>query len=372
MVQKMSGKKSVKLMMSFIVLSVLLVMSIGVVSAYSWKCLGGGETIPKPDGTLFTCDKTKCTLCVDDEGFSSLFSRCSGSPRCQPGSGGTVDVTPPELTIVSPIENQVYSTGSILFDIRSNEQASLSYIDTVFGRNKWKRLSGLTRSYSRAVRFKDGRQEISIKGVDKKGNPTTVVKTFFVDSKKPRITFTGPKKGFANGVFAVEFTENNPSELILHYGTSANMKESAFDLENHCTITIRGGLCSKQISLDAFDGQTINYWFSLQDIAGNTVSSKPLSVSVDGTQPIITNENFWTLEGNKLMIDMAITESNFDGVYYIDSTDRRPKEKRVCSKLKSGKCTTKINFKNGHHEVTFTVKDKAGNNVVVPVSFDVL
>ncbi len=342
------------------------------VSAAKKLCLTYGQSVPSAENPRYTCHSERCEVCVNDQNFPTNPALCKGG--CEgTGSGGGIDTTPPVLDILSPDNGEVFSTSRILFDIRSNEPASLSYLDNIFGRNKWKRLSGLTRSYTQSLRFKDGEQDITIRGTDKKGNSIEVVRTFFVDSKKPKITKTLPVKGFANEIFTVLFKEENPRALVIHYGAST-VHEKVLDLQQ-CTLDARGGVCFTRVSLAAFDGQTIRYWFELTDVAGNTVASKPLTVAVDGTKPLINNQNFWELHENKhLVLDMSISEANFDGVYYSDSEDARPQEKKICSKLDlNGKCKAQISFKSGHHEVTLTVKDKAGNVLIVPaISFDLL
>ena len=65
-----------KPLLFFVGMAVFLLL--GNVSAYQWKCLTYGQSIPR-----YTCWHDSCTLCVDDKGYSTDFSRCNDSPLCE-------------------------------------------------------------------------------------------------------------------------------------------------------------------------------------------------------------------------------------------------------------------------------------------------
>ena len=73
-----------------------------------------------------------------------------------------------------------------------------------------------------------------------------------------------------------------------------------------------------------------------------------------------------------IVFNISITEINFDEISYIDSSESRPREKRICSRLKDGICEKKSMFKKGHHNVQIVIKDDAGNMMTKDFEFDVV
>ncbi|MEN9626541.1 MAG: hypothetical protein RL557_869 [archaeon] len=372
--KKMVSQNNVrgKGMMFIAVCSFVLLISLSYVSAYSWLCLERGDGYTKPNGDVDICDKSSCTYCVDSDGYSTSFGHCGGSPSCDGEGGGSVDSEPPVLTVNSPTNNNVYDSKKVLFDVSSNELIALYYMKND-GKENWKRLSSSTSSYSKTVSLDEGENDITIKGVDENDNEAEIVKTFFVDSKDPKIKKTSPKSGFANGLFEVQFEEDNPTSLVLFYGTDSVTRQVVFNLDT-CTTDRRKTTCTQQVNLAEFDGEEIEYWVELEDIAGNTDESKPIGLDVDMTAPVITNPtNFWTMpDEDHIQFNLAITELNFDEAVYIDNSDSKPKEKRICSSLKNGLCTKTVSFKDGHHDLDIIVRDDAGNFVMQNIEFDVL
>ncbi len=363
--QKIKSNEKGKIMLLAIIFSLIILISLNYVSAYQWACLTYGQSIPR-----YTCWHDSCTLCVDDKGYSTDFSRCNDSPSCEEGEE-TFDVTPPVLTINSPVNNAIYDSRSVLFDILSNEPISLYYMDNLDGKENWKRLSSSTSAYNKEINLDEGENSLTIKGIDRNDNFVEIIKSFFVDSKDPKIKKTSPSKGFANGSFAVEFQEDNPTSLILFYGNDV-IRQKNLDL-GACSTDKGKMYCSTQVNLQEFDGEEISYWFVLEDIAGNTDDSKPVDLDVDMTAPVINNPtSFWSTHENHIMFYIEVTEINFDEIVYIDNSDSKPKEKRICSSLKNNVCEKKVSFKDGHHEVDVIVRDDAGNFVKTSFAFDVV
>ena len=135
--------------------------------------------------------------------------------------------------------------------------------------------------------------------------------------------------------------------------------------------------CNFEIDLSEYGWDEIYYYFELTDVAGNVVESKPVLVKVDTTPPVLLNPNdfVWQGEGRQsryVYFDMEIDEDNFDEVSYIDWEDRRPRERRLCSRLDSDKrCEKKKLFRRGDHEITVYINDLAGNSVEKNVVFSV-
>ena len=112
----------------------------------------------------------------------------------------------------------------------------------------------------------------------------------------------------------------------------------------------------------------INYYFSAEDIAGNKDSSKPILVKVDTTSPVLNNpDSFWTRGtgrySNDIYFNMSITETNFDEAVLNYDYNGRTREKRLCSKLKEGKCVYKFRLNNAYSNFKLIITDEAGNSV---------
>ncbi|MBS3080828.1 hypothetical protein J4221_05125 [Candidatus Pacearchaeota archaeon] len=221
------------------------------------------------------------------------------------------------------------------------------------------------------VRFNDGEYEVDIIVKDKAGNEAFRTTNFLIDSKDPRIKRTFPDKKFADGLFEIEFDEDNPSSLLLHYGTPDDMRTSEINL-GECTLD-KFTFCSKIVDLDDFESREISYWFELIDIVGNTALSRAKMLKVDTTAPVLNNDNFWTLDDKgyvQFMFD--VTEENFGEISYTDQSESRPRERRLCSRLVNGLCNVKKRFIKGHHVVDIKIMDEAGNAISERIEFDVV
>ena len=351
---------------------------------YESGCLTDGDKLMDIFGNInYACEHDTCNVCVlktEIGNYTTLPSRCAGLEQCTFGSsgggGGGVDVTPPIITLNSPIQNEVYNQKKVLFDLEVNEKADLAYLDNINGRGRWNTLCYDCLSSEKGINLEEGENNITFRARDPKGNEAFKEISFFVDYKEPQIQKTFPKKGFVGSEFEVQFKEQNPSELILHYGnTGTGFREDELDIENDCYVEKSKTYCNTDVNLNDFNGQEIEYWFTLVDIADSLDESKHIFLIVDETAPVINNpSSFWT-QGigryNKyIYFNINITEENFEeAVYnYIDSKGRW-KEKTLCSKLKEGICTTKKSFNEGYHELTISIIDKAGNSIGVPISF---
>ena len=87
---------------------------------------------------------------------------------------------------------------------------------------------------------------------------------------------------------------------------------------------------------------------------------KPNSIIIDTSKPII-NSFTNLINGRRVILTLNITEINFDEVNYIDYNEVRPTTKNLCSSLRKGICSTSKTFRQGNHNITLNVLDKAGN-----------
>ncbi len=385
-------KKNIKrkLILSMIMILVV-VMCVSFVSAEFWLCMGKGERIDycsnyKPSWTCpydNGCEKCMSVYRESENCYvHGSWNKCNRVDKeCSFGSNTTIDQTPPILTVNSPNNGDVFSSRKVLFDLFVDEYSSIYYIDNINGRGRWRRIcSNCIGSYSKSLSFKDGLNDITIKAKDGAGNPVEVDREFYVDSKKPKIRKTYPKNGFANGIFEVEFDEENPRSLVLYYGDCegggcVGMREVVFDKqdienEDNCELIKKKYYCEIEVDLDEYNEKEIEYWFELSDVADTKVESKHVWLEVDSSDPVIINDGkFWEQgEGRYakyVYFNIEIDEPNFDEVsyFYIDSRGRM-REKRLCSRLKNGICSAKKSFRNGEELLNIQVTDEAGNYAI--------
>ncbi len=373
--------KSQKFTILSIVL-ILIVSLIGIASAEFWYCANDGERInycnPKiPDRT---CESSLgCKYCMSDSSTSTCFNsgnwmKCNANaPNCEFNNGGP-DSTPLNFSIDDPDNNAIYNTRAIMFNLRSNKDASYYWIDNINGRGRWNRLGSRLKLFSKKVSFKDGLNDITIKAVASNGEEILFARSFYVDSKKPQIKKTWPTKDFTSGNFGVEFSEENPKSLVLKYGNSAKgIKTRNVNIAAECVLDKKKYSCDLNVNVNEFNGQSIEYWFELTDIANTKAESKHVWIEVDTQLPIINNPNsFYNQTGKSVYFKINITEKNFDEITYFDNAQRKPVAKKLCTKLKDGLCEKKVTFNKGYHDVDIQVIDEAGNSIALNIKFDVV
>jgi len=182
------------------------------------------------------------------------------------------------LTINSP-DLEVYSNRRVLLDIITSEK--VDKIVYVYN-NRERRLCRNCDSVNKKVRFKEGSNEIIFKAI-KDGevvNEKTV--SFSIDSRKPKIRKTIPKKNsyINSGDFSVIYNEQNLESVRLI------ISDQVIEFEG-CTSGNRQE-CSKKIDLSNYEG-TIDYYFFIEDISGNNATKYVRNIKVDITSPIINN-----------------------------------------------------------------------------------
>ncbi len=364
-----------------------------LILGYANGCLEKGDKLKNVFGEVnYECKTTLCLTCVlmtEAGNYTTLFSKCNGLPQCGFSGGGggvggntTLDITPPKFNLISPAEGGIYTSRSIPVEFSLDEEAGVSYTDLDNGRGKWTKIctecSPGSPSYSNKRSFNEGLNRIQFEAKDVMGNKANKTVSFFIDSQKPKISKTEPKSGFVSSEFYVEFAEANPTSLIINFGNdSAIFKSQQVNLGGCYDIKSHKKACNTDVNLKAYDGQELDYWYVLRDIAGNSVESRHNTISVDETLPVINNPaSFWKQgEGRNqkyIYFNMSITEKNFDEVVYSYEDSRgKIREKKICSKLKNGWCYKKESFREGNYNLTIAVRDKAGNSIGKSISFNV-
>jgi C4-type Zn-finger protein len=344
---------------------------------YEKYCLGYGdvlhfEELCPPLGTPYFCDHTFCGICVhilDDGKICTAHpGKCDNSLACfNTGGNATIDSEPPVLQINSPTQGQMFTQRSVFLDLTVNEPSDVKYINSADPRRPIPVCSDCT-SYSRGRTFEEGRNDVTFIATDGSGNSMSVNRTFYIDSQDPQIKSLEPESGFVSGAFTITFAESNPDELIIHYGNSeTGLRQYNVNLNSECTKDSNYE-CHSQINLSDYDGQQIEFYAVLTDIAGNTDESAHKTLSVDYSAPLITAFSY-TVSGKDVTFFVAVTEPFFSEITYIDNSNNQ-KEQTLCSKLVNDVCEKKVSFtKDGNHDVTVIVKDMAGNSAIKPAVF---
>ncbi|MBS3093949.1 hypothetical protein J4456_05205 [Candidatus Pacearchaeota archaeon] len=125
-----------------------------------------------------------------------------------------------------------------------------------------------------------------------------------------------------------------------------------------------------EINLSNYYKQEINYWLEIKDIADNRATSRINKIKIDTTSPFVNVFNY-SINKRKVKFYFNVTEENFDEIMYIDTMDRRPRDKNLCSNLKKGICESSESFKSGAHNLTIKILDKAGNSKEISVLFTI-
>ncbi|MBU0906570.1 MAG: hypothetical protein KKE05_00265, partial [Nanoarchaeota archaeon] len=224
--------------------------------------------------------------------------------------------------------------------------------------------------YSRERSFDEGFNELTFRAKDRANNEAYFTVSFSIDSKDPKVRSLQPDKGFASGTFSVSFDEDNPDELILHYGNfDTGYRDHAFNLAADCAPSTSDTECTTHVNLADYEGQQIEAYVTLTDLASNMDETNHVNLDVDNNPPIINSLDY-AIQGKKATFTLNINEPYFSKAIYIDYSESNPREKNLCSRLVNDICEDTVSFnKEGIHDVTIIVRDKAGNEATQQVSF---
>ena len=303
--------------------------------------------------------------------------RCNENADCNDNNSLTADTCINPATFQSNCSNKlsplvinspadaVFGVKRIPVNISTNEAIDeITYRDLRDARGRERTLcsrgcEGYGNDKKKTITFNDGEHEVSFKAYNPTGQVIDEeIVTFRVDSKKPKITKTSPTSGFGTGIFEVEFKEENPAELMLHYGSE---DPRLVNIEDECTLEKDTYACAPEVDVSQYDGSSLSYWFGLKDIAGSMDSSRPRSIDVDITPPVINSFGFPPPDGRSVTFTFNVTEQNFDSIKYEDWSNGKPKTGTLCTRLKNGICEARKTFSKGSHNVIFTIADYAGN-----------
>ena len=338
----------------------LLAGSVLAVDGYCFRALSHGESTS--DG-IYSCDHTSCQVCtVETTNAYATWTKCDSNCVSDP-------IDTPELALTTNwpfADGGVYTKRTFFMDVTTNLISRITLTDNILGTQRI--LCPNCNSYKRSTTFKEGFNDVTIRAV--KGFSIEEQRiTFFVDSKKPVISKTLPLANkYAASMFTITYSEDNVKEIKLKYGNSlVGMKEATFQ---NCESGKKVN-CSMDVPLNEYDGQQINYWFEITDIANNVVISKQAKIYVDETLPLVTSFSS-NLVGKYMMFNMSVNERNFFKIEYMDNAELKPKWKTICASLKNSNCFKKISFRLGDHDIDIRVSDKAGNYAFEHTSFSII
>jgi hypothetical protein len=375
-----------KKVITIIAAMILVILLVNIVSADFWGCFNKGEKIDfcNPKVNDRTAPSDGYSVCFKDYNETrecynqGTLSKCNRAGGCSYlGGNSTLDANPPELVVNSPAQDGLYTSRSVLIDLGLDERSDIYYYDNIYGRNRWTRICNDCNAgdpaYSRKRSFKEGFNNLTFRAVDVVGNEVNFTRTFVVDSRVPRIHRTQPRSGYASGVFEVQYTEDNLKVATLFYGN-----EDTGMREVNLTGCESGSKewCDVDVDLSDYNNQKIEYYFILEDIAGNIKKSQMRrNLKVDTVFPVLNNpDSFWSQGAGRysryIYFEFNVSEENLDEISYtyLDSRNRT-RERRLCSRLRNGICETKKSFRKGEHDLGIMIIDKAGNAIGDSIEF---
>jgi len=332
-----------------------------------------------PNGTFYCTNKE--FLAMDLKSENEIILNIKSDPALWPGKYNfAVELFYPEktekiltMTINSPFE-KIYSERGIVFNITLTKEAKLEYKNWNDNTLKWKTLCSNCNEYgeSRIKRksFSEGEYNITIRATDDVGQVKEENILFSVDSKKPKISKTLPKRNsFTNGSdFYIKYTEDNVKNVSI---TIQGSEIQVYPVDiSKCVESKKYTECFVDLNLSDYDGQSIEYWFEVSDYVRD-VSSRKTKVKVDTTSPVLTvnsPENNLTY-GRKVVFNISVSEDV--KIEYIDNSASR--WKRLCSNCDEyGESRKKTkSFKRGVHDILIRATNKAGNIDIKEINFDV-
>lgn len=270
------------------------------------------------------------------------------------------------IMITSP-QSHIYNITHLNFNLSTSFKADeISYIDYSTFRPVKTTLCTKCNGYGDMrktfISFNEGWHNLTFFTGNKTLNQSLSV-IFLTDQTKPTLSRTIPiSNSFINSstLFSFAYTETNPNMSFLYVNSNSvlskrpnNSKNDSFVLGN---------------SLNQYNGQTITYYFTLMDIAGNIGKSNPVKVNVDTISPRINNFNY-TFKGTNVNFYFNISELNFNKISYVDYNSTRSISIILCSTLNKGICNVTRSFSKGQHTLGLTILDKAGNSVQRTINF---
>ena len=278
-----------------------------------------------------------------------------------------MDFTSPTVDLGNPNSDEVYTNKKIPVEVSLSEQADTIYYSTNGG-EKWKILETDEMQVTKSLSFEEGFNTLMIKAADYAGNEGFASVTFEVETDKPKIKETLPEdEEYGNGEFSVEYDEYNTDKVDLFWRVNGTTEPFNQEALIDCPRG-KGVVCLKQVNLDGYDEQAIEYYFTVADKI-NTVTSKKAIIILDLTVPqlnLISPINGMTYNKTRQYLTLTLSEQVDELTYVLND---KP-EKTVCSNCNS---YNRIKyFSRGTNNFILTATDYAGNTVSQAITFYVI
>jgi len=219
------------------------------------------------------------------------------------------DILEPEITIYSPLSNDLYGINPASFSVFINDSnldimwysldgdlTNMTFITNgTFNSNEWSKLQ-------------NGTVIIKFYAVDKAGNIGTAMVTVRIDIINPEITIISPSNNELFGAIAPDFlvSFNDP-----------NLNTTWYFLDGMPYIFTENETFD-QTAWDSYPNGTIVITFYANDTAGN-IAYHEITIQKDILGPIISifepiNDSFYPL--NAPLFSLSIDEGNLDSMWY--------------------------------------------------------
>ncbi len=325
-------------------------------NTYYWTCLGKGEQLER-----FVCTHTCCITCQKN-GFTAPQYECVGAPCGCGGGSATNDVEPPSMTVTSPNDGMISDLRGISFFIQMNENVDLYYKDSADEARGFKKICSNCAKFDSKISFNDGAHTVTLLASDSSGNQIEQTRSFFVDSKKPRIKAVFPKdKSYSNGTFIVQYDEENLQSVKFGYDQGQGYQwvtrtDCPAGNKKECTLFV-----------PELSQGPLRYYFVLEDPI-NSAQSKVLNTNIDTTLPVITITQPELITYNRSVVfDIDVSEDVT--IEYMDYSQRSPRWNKLCSKCDN--YYGKKSLSKGSHTMDIRATDPAGNSAFGTAYFSI-
>lgn len=286
-------------------------------------------------------------------------------------------------TLASPIDMEVYYSLKVKFNLSSdNNLGEVRYANLMdtglrcaegerFENTCWKILCANCNGYGndrdRKLTMNEGMNKIVVRVIDKDSNTSYFNVTIFVDSTKPKIISTHPRRNkVVNGSdFTIVYSEFNLNNIILVYGKDNNFT----NITKNCSSG-KAQVCRFSVNLTEYENQSIYYYFILNNLI-YSVNSQITKIVVDTISPILTIYAPEEVKHYYKKVPFNITINKKSKIEYMDKSDNNPVWRNICyncDKFGNEREQTK-SMPQGVHDISIRATDKAGNSDIKNISF---
>lgn len=333
---------------------------------YYW---GPGQASSENIAAVSGCNSgraMKCSINADVNGYHgktiSYYFEAKDSANTVKSKtvNTTIDVVKPAISLRMPLTNSINTLSNVLIGIGMD--APVATLEMFDNSGKVRKLCGGCSAYERSIGFKEGRHDVRFVATDYAGNTDEEEVMFYVDSKMPVISSITPS-GYTSGKFVLKYSEDNIEAVKLYYKRSTDGQYASATFTS-CPSGANKA-CTLNADLGSYNGQKIDYYAAIEDIAGNIASSKVIAgVMADTSAPVLTiNNPISNSYVTTVPLDIRTNE-----LVYLESIDNGNFVTFCTSCIQYVKTRT---YTKGPHTVVIRATDKAGNVAETTKSFNI-